>query len=302
MPNANENKTMGIGGIAGAVTGLYGIAQNAFGIGEKRQDQRQIEQQQKLTDQQIKANKELADYSQGLQMKMWNDTNYEAQKKHMEAAGLNPGLMYGMSGGGGTTTGSASAGNAGGGQAANSAATQQANTAMGIQMAQMALMAAQAEKTKAETEEIRGTKIPKGQAETTGVEFQNKVNEMIGAGEMAENYKWATDRLATQSQKEMAEYEAWVQASFEGKPTDDANSPIAKAMRAGLDKTMEELKQAKLNNDATEASNIVKRFEANLAENGIHPQSPWWVKIVGDLLAKAGITTMIQAGASTIKQ
>lgn len=289
-------------GIFGDIAGAAGMAVNALGIGAKAQDRRQREQQQHLTDQQVKANKELADYSQGLQMKMWNETNYEAQKKHMEAAGLNPGLMYGMSGGGGTTTGGASAGSASGGQAANSAATQQAQTQMGMQLAQLGLMQAQTEKTKAEAEEIRGTKIPKGQAETAGVEFQNEVNKMIGAGEMAENYKWATDRLATQSQKEMAEYEAWVQASFAGRPTDDANSPIAKAMRAGLDKTMEELQQAKLNNDATEASNIVKRFEANLAENGIHPQSPWWVKIVGDLLAKAGITTMIQAGASTIKQ
>ena len=34
---------------------------------------------------------------------MWNYTNYENQKKHLEAAGLNPALLYGMSGGGGAT-------------------------------------------------------------------------------------------------------------------------------------------------------------------------------------------------------
>ena len=34
---------------------------------------------------------------------MWDYTNYENQKKHLEAAGLNPALLYGMSGGGGAT-------------------------------------------------------------------------------------------------------------------------------------------------------------------------------------------------------
>ena len=34
---------------------------------------------------------------------MWDYTNYENQKKHLEAAGLNTALLYGMSGGGGAT-------------------------------------------------------------------------------------------------------------------------------------------------------------------------------------------------------
>ena len=42
---------------------------------------------------------------------MWDYTNYENQKEHLKAAGLNPALLYGSSGGGG---GSA----AGGGNAA----------------------------------------------------------------------------------------------------------------------------------------------------------------------------------------
>ena len=36
---------------------------------------------------------------------MWKDTNYSAQMEELKKAGLNPGLLYGMSGGGATTIG-----------------------------------------------------------------------------------------------------------------------------------------------------------------------------------------------------
>lgn len=59
--------------------------------------------------QQLKGQKKALEQQNAAQLDMWNKTNYEAQKEHMKAAGLNPGLLYGMSGGGGATTGSASA-------------------------------------------------------------------------------------------------------------------------------------------------------------------------------------------------
>lgn len=68
-------------------------------------DRRQIRQGDRLLNQQIRANKEMADYNYQKQLDMWNATGYLAQKKQMEAAGLNPGMMYGMQGGGGQTTG-----------------------------------------------------------------------------------------------------------------------------------------------------------------------------------------------------
>ena len=52
----------------------------------------------------------------------------EAQRKHLENAGLNVALMYGSSGAGGSTSGSGSA-SVGGGQAANSAQAQQTDSA-----------------------------------------------------------------------------------------------------------------------------------------------------------------------------
>ena len=70
---------------------------------EKHEDQRQLEQQQKLQDIQIQGQQAMGEFNQGLAKQMWDYTNYENQMKHIEAAGLNPALMYGMGGGGGVT-------------------------------------------------------------------------------------------------------------------------------------------------------------------------------------------------------
>lgn len=86
-------------------------------MGDRRRRQ-QLEQQQKLTNQQVEANKALASYGMGISKEMWDYTNYENQRKHMENAGLNPALMYGHAGAGGTTS-STGAGTASGGVASD---------------------------------------------------------------------------------------------------------------------------------------------------------------------------------------
>ena len=82
----------------------------AFGL---NYDKKQLKQQQKLQDLQIKGNKEMINYSSEMQRKMWEYTNYGNQRKQMENAGLNPALMYQLSGTGvtGTASGNVSAGN-----------------------------------------------------------------------------------------------------------------------------------------------------------------------------------------------
>src|ERR1044072_4182703 len=74
---------------------------------ENHNDQRQYEQQQRLQELQIQGQKDMADYNRNNQIKMWEATNYPAQVNQLKLAGLNPGLMYGMGGGGGTTVGNA---------------------------------------------------------------------------------------------------------------------------------------------------------------------------------------------------
>lgn len=95
-------------------------------------DARQISQQKRLQGLQIKGSKELTDYNMRKQLEMWEKTNYAAQKEQMKKAGLNPGLMYGQSGGGGTTA-AISQGSVTGASAAGQSGEIQAMMGMGLQ-------------------------------------------------------------------------------------------------------------------------------------------------------------------------
>ena len=159
---------MPLDGITGAIAG------QALGmmLGDQ-QDKRQIRQQKKLQKEQIKGNKELADYNQQLQFDMWNKTNYGAQVEHLKTAGLNPGLIYGMGGAGGATTGSGGGGSVTSGTPTDPSNAQQANMAMGMMMAQQRVLETQAEKMKSHYErtknKIRGKIIVMQVIRTMGI-------------------------------------------------------------------------------------------------------------------------------------
>lgn len=57
----------------------------------------------------LENSKQLMDYQTMKQLEMWEKTGYGAQMEQLRKAGLNPGLLYGMSGGGGQSTGSVGA-------------------------------------------------------------------------------------------------------------------------------------------------------------------------------------------------
>lgn len=93
---------MGAGEIFGGILGLAGkIAGND---NAKLAEKRQFQNEMNLMKLQASYNKEQAKYSQQLAKDMWESTNYEAQVRHLKAAGLNPALMYGQGGGGGAST------------------------------------------------------------------------------------------------------------------------------------------------------------------------------------------------------
>lgn len=110
-----------------------------------------VNQQQDMMNLQYLNQKQLNEQGHKLQKEMWDYTNYENQVKHMKNAGLNVGLMYGGSGGGGATTGSQGGGSATGGNAPVMELGQNL-----MQGAQLELIKAQAEKTRAEAENIAG--------------------------------------------------------------------------------------------------------------------------------------------------
>lgn len=136
--------------ILGAGMGLAGTIAGINSQEKAMSEQWRLEQEKMAL--QAKYNKEQADYSQQLALDMWNKTNYEEQVKHMQAAGLNPALLYSKGGTGGSTAGAGTA-------APVSDGTTQA-IGMGLQAKQIAIGQAQqmaeTAKTVAEAAKISG--------------------------------------------------------------------------------------------------------------------------------------------------
>lgn len=141
------------------------LADTAIGAGmglllEKHNDRRQLNMQQKLQNMQIAGQQQMTEYNMQKQFEMWQKTNYPAQMQELKKAGLNPGLMYGMGGGGGTTA-NVSSGSVTGGQAHGTSGDAMAAAGMGLQLkllqAQTDLTKAQADKTTAEIPNVEKT-------------------------------------------------------------------------------------------------------------------------------------------------
>lgn len=134
-----------------AASGIIGQGMNLLFGGI--QDKRQLKQQGKLQDLQIKGQKDLTDYTneaqRKMQMQMWNDTGLPEQVKKAKEAGMSIAALYGGSGTGGATTGG---GGGGGSVAGAQAGDPNAGVGMGLQMAsQLALQKAQKENIEADT-------------------------------------------------------------------------------------------------------------------------------------------------------
>lgn len=64
---------------------------------------------------------------------------------------------------------------------------------------------------------------------------------------------------------------------------------MAKAYKAGFEKTIVDLENAKKEGKVKEAEIAVKDLEAELSKMGIPQGSPWGIKIIGELLKKVGL-------------
>ena len=156
------------GGVGGLVSGAIGGLGSLMGIGRRKErkareaEEREHQRQLEYMGLQAQYNKEQAKYSTELSKEMWDYTNYENQKKHLEAAGLNPALLYGQSGGGGSA--------AGGGTAAGVGLPTSTGVGMGIQWEQMEaqkeLAKAEAAKTNAEAAKLMTTDTENVESET----------------------------------------------------------------------------------------------------------------------------------------
>lgn len=279
----NWGQAVGAGmGLAGGIIGQ---------IGAKKREKRQM-------DLQIKGQKEMAEFNRQQQMKLWHDTNFDAQRKEMEKAGLNVGLMYEGGGAGGVTQ--AQAGDVSAPQGQSEQLPMQGagiGMAMGMQLAQIDLLKAQAEKTRAEIPNVELT----GEStveETRAKKFINDLNDSLreiernARSQKAEADYWEDMERGSQKQTEYSEKHT---------NNEPINTKGGRAVRVELEKLEQGLIKAKNENNILEAETQIKAFEAKMANDGIPPNSPWYAKLLGDLLQKTGLMDWLNAGKGAVK-
>lgn len=167
-----------VGGIIGGALGLFSGG-GGKSEAEKQREQRAAEERSwGYTKQgmglQYQLNEQAADNMYKRNMQMWDETNYEAQRKHIEDANLSVGLMYGNGGGmAASTAGGQQQGVSGPSHDPVSAALQK--EALGLQFEQIRsqnmLNYSQAAKNNAEAEKISG-------ADTKEAESRIELNDM----------------------------------------------------------------------------------------------------------------------------
>lgn len=290
---SDKEKTFGgkmldaaLGGIPGIIGGVFGLAT------QKGQDRRQIRQQEKLQRMQIQGNKEMMDYSMGKQYQMWLDTNYGPQIEQMKRAGLNPGLMYGMSGGGGTTTGSPGGGVGG----ANAPVGGGEIQAMGMMGMQAALLKAQKENIEADTKQKEAS-VPNIEADTANKVLQQVITDYMGK-DAKERFELVTSPNrgieATTYQQELEArqgiahniWELWVEGKLKDKSVQEVEQLLLQNAKT-REETREIYKKIELleeNIKGAKIDNIISDLEMKLqTETGIDRNSPAWMKVLGRL-------------------
>lgn len=199
----NFNDSFGGGMLQAAGNSVLGTIMGLATAGW--QDRRQLEQQRKLQELQEAGNKKMADYQQKLAMQMWEQTNYPAQVEQLKLAGLNPGLLYGKSGGGGTTAnasvGSVSGGTASSGQGEimQGIGLMQQQQQMRLQNAQIKVLESQANKNNVDAKKAAGvdTELSYKQIESLsqGIENQKAQIKLTEADTYLRNIQSSIENL-----------------------------------------------------------------------------------------------------------
>lgn len=200
-----------IGGGLGLLGGLFG------GGGSSTKDQEKLmkkawEYEKEGMGMQYQYGQAAADAAQRRNLEMWNSTNYEQQREHIENANLSAALMYGGSGAGSTSTA--------GGQATQPSGPTSNPVAMALQYQQIEQQNA-AIKSQTMLNQAEATKALAEAKKTGGVDTKKTENEI----------KWQEIENRIQESREQI-----------------ATSNIIEA-KANAKKVTEEFKQAMLNTD-----------------------------------------------------
>ena len=241
---------IGTGMALQGVGSILGLGLNQAG------NQQQMQQQQQLMQQQFQNQQALNLQNQTIQQQNWDYTNYGNQVKHMEDAGLNVGLMYGMGGGGGQSMGSGGGGSASGGQAPQNTNPQ----IMGL-IQDAALKAAQVDLTKAQADKLR-SETPTG--DNTG-DVNNALIKMKTANEAIQN------KLQTET------YDSMVSQVIAN--ADKAQSEQRSALvKANIDENTQKAQEATINAEA-----VNKAFQLAVMKSGINVNEAQINKWVEDI-------------------
>lgn len=195
-----------IGGIVGGGLGLLG---GLFGNGNSAKQQKELmdkawEYEKEGMGMQYQYGQMAANEAQKRNLEMWESTNFEQQRKHLEEAGLSAALMYGGSGAGSTSTAGGQATQPGGptsnpvGMALQYKQIEQQNEAI---RSQTILNQAEAAKALAEAKKTGGVDTKKAEIEIKWQEIENRIQESkekIASSNIVEakaNAKKATEEL-----------------------------------------------------------------------------------------------------------
>lgn len=288
---------LGMQAASNAVGGIMGLALGSIN------DKRQLKQQGKLQKQQIAGNKEMIDYQMAKELQMWQNTNYGPQMEQLKKAGLNPGLIYGMSGGGGATTGNATA-SVQGTSAPQGGREIQDMVGMGMQMqllqAQKEVLQTQAEKNRADAAKTAGVDTANVQADTENKILQKIITEYTGkeAKDIYEQVSSPNRQIQAKTYQDELEarqgvagniYELWT----EGKLKDKSIAEIEQILlgnaksRAEKAKIMSEIDLLDQNIKGAQLDNIIRELETRLqTQTGIDRNSPAWMKVLGRLFVQ----------------
>lgn len=253
----------GAGRIIGAATGFKNLLGLSGGNWEDQMEQ-QFQNEKEMMGLQNQYNQAMAQANHERNKQMWDYTNFENQRAHLENAGLSIGLMYGNGGAGGASTA--------GGQGSGPGNPGTNAVGMGIQAkalelqnkqieSQIAMNIAQTEKTSAEAKKIAGADTKQAEANTENL-IQATNNEKIRRGLILANirYQDAMEEL-TRNQADAKKLElgqitqgiknlekAWEQldANVEGIKMDnqvkkETIETMVKQAQANLQKTMAEI-------------------------------------------------------------
>lgn len=225
---------MGLKNVLGMLGNVAANVAGGVGMGMIN-DKRQLRQQEKLQAMQEAGNIRMGQMNQQWQKDMWDYTNYENQMKHMEAAGLNPALLYGSKGGGGATVGGGGASGVSGGQAPSGGGEIQG---MGMMSAQLQLLKAQKDNIEADT--------ANKQADTTNKPIQGKNIE----AQTSDLLQGVENKKAQQELTQVETEIAKIEQEVKGRSLEDTVRMIG----AASEEIMQRVDALRMQNNITEAT------------------------------------------------